>query len=286
LPPLWPRPVWPPGFEPSPETIPQNPPEEWPEDVPWPIDWQPADGNPEDWSPPTSEDYPPGSPDEDQGPAPFTFSQKPQVLNPTATSSTECDVSSSSVTFQWTFFDQDGDSQQQYHIQIDKLFDSDSCNFDNPDFDIEETGGSTEYALQGLEFNTYYCWRIRVSDGTNYSDWVRGRPFKTPLRPPEPNFSWTPQNPEVDKKVSFTNKSVCYDPKGCSYEWNFGDGITSSEENPPSHSYSNPDSYTVTLTVTNKSDNQSCTIEHSITVGEEPSLEESPLPSWREIPPF
>lgn len=46
--------------------------------------------------------------------------------------------------------------------------------------------------------------------------------------------------------VQFTNTSV----NGVNYNWNFGDGEFSTEEN-PQHEYTDPGTYTVTLTVTN-----------------------------------
>ncbi|WDN90782.1 hypothetical protein BuS5_03753 [Desulfosarcina sp. BuS5] len=47
-----------------------------------------------------------------------------------------------------------------------------------------------------------------------------------------------------------------------SYLWNFGDGTTSSEQN-PSHVYTAPDTYNVTLTVT---DNEGASGEDSVDV--------------------
>ena len=48
-------------------------------------------------------------------------------------------------------------------------------------------------------------------------------------------------------QVSFTNTSS----GGTSFFWNFGDGITSTLQNPPPHVYAGPDMYIVTLVVTN-----------------------------------
>jgi PKD repeat protein len=50
------------------------------------------------------------------------------------------------------------------------------------------------------------------------------------------------------KEVSFTNKSVY----ATSYSWDFGDGATSTEEN-PTHVYEETDTYAVVLTATNDS---------------------------------
>jgi PKD repeat protein len=55
--------------------------------------------------------------------------------------------------------------------------------------------------------------------------------------------------------VNFTDTS---NTTGASYSWSFGDGGTSTLEN-PSHTYSNPGSYTVSLTVTNSSGTNTAT---------------------------
>src|SRR5206468_4409830 len=63
---------------------------------------------------------------------------------------------------------------------------------------------------------------------------------------------------------SFTSTSSDPDGSIASYSWTFGDGATSTVQN-PSHTYAAGGTYTVTLTVT---DNQSATnaISHSVTV--------------------
>ncbi len=60
---------------------------------------------------------------------------------------------------------------------------------------------------------------------------------------PNAQFSYT----SLGNLVKFTNSST----GGTIYLWNFGDGMTSNEEN-PNHSYSTAGKYTVTLTVTNE----------------------------------
>ena len=50
-------------------------------------------------------------------------------------------------------------------------------------------------------------------------------------------------------RVTFVNQSTGDEPLSCS--WDFGDSTTSQICNPPEHVYSNPDSYSVRLTVTN-----------------------------------
>ncbi|RLF94395.1 hypothetical protein DRN52_05185, partial [Thermococci archaeon] len=69
--------------------------------------------------------------------------------------------------------------------------------------------------------------------------------------PPIANFTYSPQNPFVDQKITF-NASLSYDPDGSivSYTWDFGDGnVTNTTEEKIKHSYSESGSYKVTLTV-------------------------------------
>jgi len=75
---------------------------------------------------------------------------------------------------------------------------------------------------------------------------------------PVAHFTFTPEKPAVDEIITF-NASGSYDPDGTivSYEWNFGDGNTTSITDPiVTHSYSSAGDYIVNLTVT---DNASAT---------------------------
>jgi len=72
---------------------------------------------------------------------------------------------------------------------------------------------------------------------------VMGGPFVAPTA------AFTPSATEVvvGEVITFTNESTGTPP--LSYAWNFGDGTTSTEEN-PTHAYTAAGAYTVTLTVT------------------------------------
>ena len=75
--------------------------------------------------------------------------------------------------------------------------------------------------------------------------------------PPVANFTAT-TTPDVAAPVQFTDNSYAPD----SWYWDFGDGTTSTLQN-PSHTYTAPGTYTVTLTVTNAFGNN--TMEQNIT---------------------
>jgi len=85
---------------------------------------------------------------------------------------------------------------------------------------------------------------------------------------PVASFTYSPSAPKVGTTVTF-NASASYDPDGSiiSYEWNFGDGATDSGEI-VTHTYTDPGTYTVTLTVT---DNEDATDTSSLTVSPAPT---------------
>ncbi len=66
--------------------------------------------------------------------------------------------------------------------------------------------------------------------------------------PPTSLFSFYPPDPAVNESVQFTNSSSS---DATSWLWNFGDGSTSTEKN-PNHKYTSENTYSVTLTATNK----------------------------------
>jgi predicted extracellular nuclease len=82
---------------------------------------------------------------------------------------------------------------------------------------------------------------------------------------PDAAFSYSPESPWVGEKVSFTNKSTGTEP--LSYEWDFGDGDTSTETH-PQHVYAKSGTYLVRLTATNPWGSDTATAE--ITVSQPP----------------
>ncbi len=68
-----------------------------------------------------------------------------------------------------------------------------------------------------------------------------------PISAPVAAFTASPASGHAPLKVAFTDTSI---GKPTSWEWNFGDGISSTEKDPV-HTYNETGKYTVTLTVKN-----------------------------------
>jgi len=90
--------------------------------------------------------------------------------------------------------------------------------------------------------------------------------------PPTADFAISDGVPEIDQSVSFTASVTDEDPGDThSYLWDFGDGTTSTSEN-PSHSYTTAGARTVTLTVTDSADPpESATVTHAVRVNAPPA---------------
>jgi PKD repeat protein len=69
-----------------------------------------------------------------------------------------------------------------------------------------------------------------------------------PFKPPVVEFGADDQNPSTGVPVNFVDLSIGGSGSITGWNWAFGDGATSTDQN-PSHAYSSPGSYDVTLTV-------------------------------------
>jgi virginiamycin B lyase len=79
--------------------------------------------------------------------------------------------------------------------------------------------------------------------------------------PPTADFTFSPSSPQAGQAVSFTDTST---GSPTSWSWNFGDGGTSTQQN-PIHTFGQQGTYSVTLTATNA--NGSNAISKSVRVG-------------------
>jgi len=89
------------------------------------------------------------------------------------------------------------------------------------------------------------------------------------------DFSATPRTGPAPLSVQFTDISI---GSPATWEWNFGDGYTSNEEN-PLHVYESPGTYAVTLTITGLSGTSSTTKNGYITVTAGPTYTGTPTPT-------
>ena len=129
-----------------------------------------------------------------------------------------------------------------------------------------EQGDIREYSIQAgyLAYDTTYSWQVKYKDSSD--EWSAPSvltSFKT-VAAPEADFT-APASAEAGASVTFTNTSsggsgtlIC--------QWDFdNDGDWDSSEKSPSHAYSAPGTYSVTLKVTD-SDHVTDTARKSVTV--------------------
>jgi PKD repeat protein len=83
-----------------------------------------------------------------------------------------------------------------------------------------------------------------------------------PIAGPVAQFSATPLSGPPPLTVTFTDLSINYPT---SWSWDFGDGATSTAQN-PTHAYSEPGTYDVSLTVSNEADSNTHTRSNYINV--------------------
>ncbi|ASJ10001.1 hypothetical protein A3L12_01145 [Thermococcus sp. P6] len=104
-----------------------------------------------------------------------------------------------------------------------------------------------------------------IIDANNKDEYPLVQPRENYNLNPVANFTYSPENPEVNQTVTF-NASSSYDPDGSivNWTWGFGDGITASGKT-VQHTYTKPGTYTVTLTVTDD-DGATSNISKRITV--------------------
>jgi len=128
-------------------------------------------------------------------------------------------------------------------------------------WDVETTGQSTSSGGVGLSTSDMTGSNARVNmrefDFTNRWETVTNPDDYPALAwqafPPTPSFTASTKNPTVGEAVTFdASGSSDRDGSILAYEWDFdGDGVTDLTRTEPlvTHSYSNPGTYVVTLTV-------------------------------------
>jgi PKD repeat protein len=120
----------------------------------------------------------------------------------------------------------------------------------NYDFPID-VGNWTSCTIGDLlEGETYYFAVTAYDNYGNESDYSNEVSYSPSNSPPKANFRVDPMSGEAPLDVIF-DATACSDSDGTvvSYEWDFGDGATSTDS-VASHTYSSPKSHTVSLTIT------------------------------------
>ena len=108
-----------------------------------------------------------------------------------------------------------------------------------------------------------YTFTVEVTDGVQ----TASEQFDLVVKaagsgPPKADFEANPTEGTAPLTVSFTDKST---GRITQRQWDFGDGTTSNDQN-PTHTYSNPGWYTVRLTVSDGTNSDSCVKEKYILV--------------------
>jgi PKD repeat protein len=124
--------------------------------------------------------------------------------------------------------------------------------------------GTGTYAITQADIDAGSVNNIASATGTFNAQTVTSKQVtvKVKLQEPWAYISAKPTSGKAPLTVQFTDKSK-YKP--IQWEWNFGDGTTSTEQN-PSHVYKTPGKYTVTLVAKNAGGSDSDTIKNYIVV--------------------
>jgi PKD repeat protein len=124
---------------------------------------------------------------------------------------------------------------------------------------------STAKTLTNLNYNTTYYWRVRAKNSGSLSDWSDIWNFTTQNATgtaPIANYTASPLTTIIGQSVQFTDLST---NTPTSWLWNFGDGGTSTLQN-PSHSYNVAGTYTVSLKTTNSFGDNTKTMSNYIII--------------------
>ena len=121
------------------------------------------------------------------------------------------------------------------------------------------------------EDNGQYTVKLSVKDNKGATDSV-SKQIIVKNDPPKAMFTHFPDKPKIGEEVQF-NSSLSSDEDGniVSWQWDFGDGNTSTEQN-PTHVYLEEGTYNVTLTVTDDDGDTHTTIGKVEVIKEEVNI--------------
>ncbi|MBN8702554.1 MAG: PKD domain-containing protein, partial [Bacteroidetes bacterium] len=112
---------------------------------------------------------------------------------------------------------------------------------------------STQYSPCKVFTNTgSYNIQLIVTDSNSCQQTLLKTNYVTAKKAPNPDFTVTPQLGCNPLPTSITNTTNTLQDTIASWSWDFGDGTTSSQQNPAAHTYTlAPDTATITLFATN-----------------------------------
>ena len=126
-------------------------------------------------------------------------------------------------------------------LQLTAALNEHACNGNDGSINVAPSGGTAPYTIQpsSLSMLSPGNYTVTVTDANGCTD---SSPSIEIIGAPTAGFDTS----VTDLQVAFTNQSTF----GDTYSWDFGDGNTSTAEN-PTHTYNLSGVYTVTLTTTN-----------------------------------
>jgi PKD repeat protein len=148
------------------------------------------------------------------------------------------------------------------------MLDGDSPYVHNVSSSKQNVTSRTGIATLAVNGRTSYYWHA-----------FQSLPPAAPSSPPSAEFHGTPTTGDAPLAVNFTDDSTG-SPTG--WSWDFGDGSTSTEQN-PAHTYSSPGTYTVKLTARNAAGENTATKVDYITATQPPDFALSVAPQTQTI---
>jgi gliding motility-associated-like protein len=115
-------------------------------------------------------------------------------------------------------------------------------------WDFGDGTSSTDPNISSHTYNTYGLYTIRLTVTNNVCIESTIQQIEILAIPPIVDFTYDPPSGCVSLTVNFTNLSQFADP--ATYQWNFGDQMTSKAIN-PTHTYYQPGKYSVSLSASN-----------------------------------
>jgi PKD repeat protein len=136
--------------------------------------------------------------------------------------------------------------------------------------DHKSAGGELlTYHRTGVDTTYYFVCKIGTSDGS-LDALLDNFTLKESLWVPKPKASFVAEQPTTSETAPLTVQFWDESENAETWLWNFGDGTTSTEQD-PEHTYTSLGWYTVSLTVTSGSLSDTYTLENAIQVGPEPT---------------